>query len=77
MRNSSSTAARGVGNVRVGWRGAGEKSKETLELTQVEQLSPEALAEVRAEALKLEKHAYEISKDVYAHTPPAEHTSDQ
>ena len=67
----------GVGNVRVGWRGAGEKSKETLELTQVEQLSPEVLVEVRAEALKLEKHAYEISKDVYAHTPPAEHTSGQ
>jgi hypothetical protein len=69
--------ARGVGNVRVGWRGAGEKTKETLELTQIEQLSLEALAEVRAEALKLEKHAYEISKDVYAHTPPAEHTSGQ
>jgi len=64
--------ARGVGNVKVGWRGGGEKTKEVLELVKVEQLSPEALAEVRAEALKLEKHAYEVSKDVYAHTPPAE-----
>jgi hypothetical protein len=63
--------ARGVGNVRVGWRGGGEKTKETLELVKLEQLSPEALAEARAEALKLEQHAYEISKDVYAHTPPA------
>ena len=64
--------ARDVGNVRVGWRGKGEKTKETLELAELVQLSPEALAEVRAEALKLEKHAYEISKDVYAHTSPAE-----
>ena len=64
--------ARGVGNVRVGWRGAGEKTKETLELVEIEQLGPEALAEVRAKALELEKHAYETSQDVYAHTPPAE-----
>jgi hypothetical protein len=66
--------ARGVGNVRVGWRGAGEKTKETLELVKVEQLGPEALAEARAEALKLEKSAYKNSKDVYAQTQPAEHT---
>jgi hypothetical protein len=64
--------ARHVGNVRVGWRGAQEKTKETLELTRFEPLNPEALAQVRAEALKLEKHAYEVSKDVYAQTPPLE-----
>lgn len=63
--------APGVGNVRVGWRGE-DPSKETLKLAEVVQLNPEALAEVRAEALELEKHAYKISKDVYAHTPPAE-----
>lgn len=66
--------ARGVGNVRVGWRGEGEQTKETLELIEVVELGPEALAEARAEALKLEKRAYEISKNVYAQTPPAEHT---
>jgi hypothetical protein len=66
--------ARGVGNVRVGWRGDGEKTKETLELVKVEQLGPQALAEARAAALKLEKRAYKISKNVYAHTQPAEHT---
>jgi hypothetical protein len=65
--------ARGVGSVRVGWRGEGEKTKETLELVKLEQLGPEALAEVRAAALDLEKRAYQISKNVYAHTPPAEH----
>lgn len=66
--------ARGVGNIKVGWMGEGEKTKETLDLVKIEQLDPKALAEVHAEALKLEKRAYEISKNVYAHTPPAEHT---
>jgi hypothetical protein len=64
--------APGVGNVYVGWRGAGEKTKETLELTKVEQLDAKAMAEVRAEALKMEKNAYKRSKNVYAHTPPLE-----
>ncbi len=63
--------ARGVGNVRVGWRGA-DATKEVLELVEVVQLSPEALAEVRTEALELEKRAYEISKEVYDQTPPME-----
>jgi hypothetical protein len=64
--------ARDVGNVRVGWRGKGEKTKETLELVKVEQLGPAALAEVRAAALKLEQSAYATSKNVYAKTPPLE-----
>lgn len=64
--------ARGVGNVRVGWKGKGEKTKETLDLAKVEQLSPAALAEVHAGALKLEKSAYSRSKNVYAKTSPAE-----
>jgi hypothetical protein len=63
--------ARGVGNVRVSWRGAGEKTKETLELVRVEQLDAKTLAEVRAKALALEKSAYQRSESVYAHTPPA------
>jgi hypothetical protein len=64
--------ARGVGNVRVGWRGAGEKTKETLELVKVERLGAKALAEVRAKALELEKSAYKNGSKVYGHTPPAE-----
>ncbi len=64
--------ARGVGNVRVGWGGAGEKTKETLELARVEQLDAAALADVRAKALEMEQSAYQRSKAVYAHTPPAE-----
>jgi hypothetical protein len=66
--------ARDVGIIRVGWKGAGEKTKETLDLVKVEQLGPQALAEARAAALKLETRAYKISKKVYVHTPPAEHT---
>jgi hypothetical protein len=68
--------ARGVGNVRVGWKGAGEKTKETLELTRIEQLDAKALAEVRAKALEMEKNAYQRSTAVYAHTPPAEPAPD-
>lgn len=63
--------ARGAGNVRVGWRGAGEKTQEVLELATFGQMTPEELAEVRAQALKLEAHAYEVSQ-VYSETPPAE-----
>jgi hypothetical protein len=60
--------------VRVGWAGEGEKTQETLELVKVEQLGSQALAVVRAKALKLETRAYKISKKVYVHTPPAEQT---
>jgi hypothetical protein len=69
--------ARGVGNVRVGWRGKGEKTKETLELVKVEQLDAKGLADVRAKALALEKNGYKNSKTVYALTPPAEFTPDK
>ena len=64
--------ARGVGNVRVGWRGA-DATQEDLELVDVVQLSPESLTEVRMQALELEKRAYQISKEVYGQTPPAEY----
>jgi hypothetical protein len=66
--------ARGVGQVRVGWRG---RPGETLELVEHVQLGPEELAKVREKALSLEKSAYEISKDVYAHTEQLELTAGQ
>jgi hypothetical protein len=62
--------APGVGNVRVGWKGAKEDSKETLVLAKVIRLSDAALANARHEALALEKHAYQISKKVYGRTAP-------
>lgn len=62
--------ARGVGNVRVGWRAAKDTDQEVLELVKVEQLSESELAKAREEVLKLEKHGYEVSKDVYAKSKP-------
>jgi hypothetical protein len=58
--------ARGVGNVRVGWKGNDSK-QETLELMKMETLSGEALAKIRAEAKALETRAY-----VYGTTRPAD-----
>jgi hypothetical protein len=66
--------APGVGNVRVGWRGEKEEEKETLELVDLNHLSPEALAKVRKKALEMDGRAYERSSEVYRETPPAEHT---
>ncbi len=63
--------APGVGNVLVNWQGA-DNTQETLELVQIIELSQEALAEVHASALALEKSAYENSKDVYGVTQPEE-----
>ena len=63
--------APGVGNVRVGWRGAKEQEKETLELVSLKQLSPQALAKARKEAIALDKRAYKNSKEVYAKTQSA------
>jgi hypothetical protein len=59
--------APGVGYIRVGWRGKGEKLRETLDLTEILKLTPDALAKARAEALEIEKRAY-----LYGRTPPAE-----
>ena len=62
--------APGVGDVRVGWRGPEEEEKEGLDLVKDVRLSPQDLAKARADALKLEDHAYEI-KDFYRETQPA------
>ena len=58
-----------VGEVRVNWGGQ-DATQEALKLVEHEQLGPEALAAVRAEALALEKHAYEVSAKVYGKTAP-------
>ena len=41
-------------------------------LIKIINLDAEAMKEVRAKALELEKHAYETSKEVYGKTPPLE-----
>ncbi len=58
--------APGVGNVRVGFLG-NDPEQEVLELVRVVELTPEKLAEARAEALAIEARAY-----LYGRTPPAE-----
>jgi hypothetical protein len=65
--------ASGVGNVRVGWRGKKEEEKETLELVELNHLSPEALAKVRRDAMEMDQRAYERS-EVYRETQRAQHT---
>ena len=65
--------APGVGNVRVGWRGKKEEEKETLKLTEYRQLSPEALAKVRKDAMEMDQRAYERS-EAYQETQPVERT---
>lgn len=60
-----------VGEIQVGWRGA-DLTQEELVLTEYKLLSQDELAEVRAMALSLEKHGYEVSKEVYALTSPSE-----
>ncbi|HWR67004.1 MAG TPA: hypothetical protein VN364_12885 [Bellilinea sp.] len=62
--------ARGVGNIKVDWTGE-DQTQETLELTGFTMLDAAAMAEVQAEALKLEASAYEHSPDVYGKTSPA------
>jgi hypothetical protein len=61
--------ARGVGNIRVGWRGAEEEEREVMVLVELIQLSAEDRTKANATALELEHRAY-----AYARTAPAEHT---
>ena len=63
--------ARGVGELRVGWRGP-DSSQEQLELVEFSKLDDAALAKARASALDLEKHAYVVSKNLYGRTTPAQ-----
>lgn len=60
----------GTGLVKV--TAEGGVRQETLDLVAVEVLSEAQLAEVNEQALKLDQHGYEVSKDVYAQTAPAE-----
>jgi hypothetical protein len=65
--------ARGIGEIRVGWRGKAE-TREELQLKSKALFKGANLAKIRTLALALEKHAYEISPDVYGTTEPAKPT---
>ena len=62
--------APGVGGVRVGWAGAKEEEQEVMQLAKLAHLDAAALGKIEAAALALDKHAYEVSKDVYGTTQP-------
>lgn len=59
--------AKGIGEIRVGWRGEAE-SREELELKAAATLSSSALARYDQLARDLEAHAYQISPKVYGKT---------
>jgi hypothetical protein len=59
--------ARGTGVVHVGWRGKKTDQIEMI-LVKVEKIRAEEMAKARDAALKLDKHGYEVSMDVYALT---------
>ena len=61
--------ASGVGNVRVG--AVNDPEAEELVLTKVVQLDDAELAKARSEALKLERHAFDVSPELYGRTTPA------
>jgi hypothetical protein len=63
--------ARGLGTVRVGWKGASDQDHEVLVLTRVRKLDAKAMARVRRQALRLERYAYARSKPVYGGTAPS------
>src|SRR5262249_46828202 len=63
---------RGVGNVRAGFVGGPEH--EVLTLTKTVRLCAKAIATDRDAALKLDRRAYRVSKDLYRYTRPAKHT---
>ena len=60
----------GTGLVKV--TAVGGTDQETLELAKIEQLTDAKLNEINQEAHKLDKHAYQVSKNVYAKTDQAE-----
>jgi hypothetical protein len=64
--------APGVGNVRVGWAGAGEKEQEVLALIRHTRLNAAEMTTVRSLVLAMETHAYEIKHQVYKYTAPAD-----
>ena len=59
----------GTGLVQV--TAVGGDQQETMDLVKIRKLSDSQLRKVNEQALELDKRAYEVSKDVYAKTPPA------
>jgi hypothetical protein len=67
--------ARGVGGIRVGWRGAKEEEQEAMVLVALRHLGAAAMAKVREKVLEQEGRAYRIIPDVYGQTERIDQTS--
>jgi len=63
--------ARGTGIVHIDWRGR-KTDQEKMDLIKYDKIGPAEMAKAREAALKLDRHGYEVSKDVYALTKPIE-----
>jgi hypothetical protein len=61
--------AAGLGNIRVGFKGDGQR--ESLVLVKTERLDGRARTRERRGALELDRRGYSVSKDVYGRTTPA------
>ncbi|MFN8566889.1 MAG: hypothetical protein U0Z44_05060 [Kouleothrix sp.] len=61
-----------IGTVLIG--AVNDPAAEIMTLIGAVQLGPAGCAAARAEALKLEQHAYQVSKNIYGKTPPAQQT---
>lgn len=61
--------ARGTGLVHIDWRGK-KTDQEKMDLIKVEKMAPEELAKAHEASLALDKHGFEVSKDVYALSKP-------
>jgi len=66
--------ADGVGNISVA-PGRGGKEREVLELTKVHRLSPQALAKVHKDALRLDRRAYRTVENVWGGSDKAKPAS--
>jgi hypothetical protein len=62
--------AQGIGNIRAA--PAGGKEKEVLVLTSVRRLNAAELTHARRQAMKLDRRAYRVRKDLYGRTPPVQ-----
>jgi hypothetical protein len=60
----------GTGLVKV--TAVGGVEQETMDLVKIRKFSDDKLEDINRQALKLDKHAYTVSKSVYAKTPRAE-----
>jgi hypothetical protein len=67
--------APGVGNIRVGWSGSAEQEQELLQLVEWGVLTDGELDDVRAAAIALEEHAFEIRPELFGDTEPMRRAS--